>query len=51
MWVETIDSAGSPIIGAGRYFDDGSAAGIQGNDNRGEDSSTTCLNSKELISK
>ena len=43
MWVETIDSAGSPIIGAGRYFDDGSAAGIQGNDNRGEDSSTYLL--------
>ena len=40
MWVETVDSAGSPIIGGGRYFDDGSAIGIEGNDNDGQDSST-----------
>ena len=32
-----------PIIGAGRYFDDGSAAGIEGNDNNGQDSSTYLL--------
>ena len=43
MWVETVDGAGSPIIGAGRYFEDGSAVGIQGNDNDGQDSSTYIL--------
>lgn len=43
MWVETVDGAGSPIIGAGRYFDDGSAVGIEGNDNDGQDSSTYIL--------
>ena len=43
MWVETVDGAGSPIIGAGRYFDDGSAVGIEGNDNDGQDSSTYLL--------
>ena len=40
MWVETVDSAGSPLIGGGRYFDDGSAIGVEGNDNDGQDSST-----------
>ena len=43
MWIETVDGAGSPIIGAGRYFDDGSATGIEGNDNDGQDSSTYLL--------
>ena len=43
MWIETVDGAGSPIIGAGRYFDDGSAVGIEGNDNDGQDSSTYIL--------
>ena len=43
MWIETVDGAGSPIIGAGRYFDDGSAVGIEGNDNDGQDSSTYLL--------
>ena len=43
LWVEAIDGAGSPIIGAGRYFDDGSAAGIEGNRETGEDSSTYIL--------
>ncbi|MEC7255168.1 MAG: hypothetical protein VXV76_01005 [Candidatus Thermoplasmatota archaeon] len=43
IWVETVDGAGSPIIGAGRYFDDGSAVGIQGNDNDGQDSSSYML--------
>ena len=43
IWIETVDGAGSPIIGAGRYFDDGSAAGIEGNDNNGQDSSTYLL--------
>jgi hypothetical protein len=43
VWIKTVDGAGSPIIGAGRYFDDGSAAGIEGNDNDGQDSSTYTL--------
>ena len=43
IWIETVDGAGSPIIGAGRYFEDGSAAGIEGNDNDGQDSSTYTL--------
>ena len=43
VWIETVDGAGSPIIGAGRYFDDGSATGIEGNDNDGQDSSTYTL--------
>ena len=40
MWIETVDSAGSPIIGAGRYLENGSALGIEGSDNDGQDSST-----------
>ena len=43
VWIETVDGAGSPIIGAGRYFEDGSAVGIEGNDNDGQDSSTYTL--------
>ena len=43
LWVETVDSAGSPLIGGGRYFDDGSAIGIEGNDNDGQDSSMYIL--------
>ena len=43
IWVETVDSAGSPLIGGGRYFEDGSAVGIEGNDNDGQDSSSYVL--------
>ncbi|MDA8546048.1 hypothetical protein N9K60_04605 [Candidatus Poseidoniales archaeon] len=43
MWVETQDGAGSPIIGAGRYNDDGTASGIEGSDTNGQDSSTYML--------
>ena len=39
MWIETQDGAGSPIIGAGIYNDDGTASGIEGNDADGSDSS------------
>ena len=46
IWVETVDGAGSPIIGAGRYFDDGSAVGIQGNDNEAKTALATCLSLK-----
>ena len=43
MWIETQDGAGSPIIGAGRYNDDGTASGIEGSDTNGQDSSTYLL--------
>jgi len=43
MWIETQDGAGSPIIGAGIYNDDGTASGVEGNDADGSDSSTYLL--------
>ena len=43
MWIETQDGAGSPIIGAGIYNDDGTASGIEGNDADGSDSSSYLL--------
>ena len=40
IWIETIDGAGSPIIGAGRIDSNGIASGIEGNKVTLEDSST-----------
>ena len=33
IWIEAVDTAGSPLIGGGRYFEDGSAIGIEGSEN------------------